>query len=113
MHELSLCEGVLQSIQIAAEEEHFSRVRGVWLEIGVLSCVEPDAMRFAFDAVMKTTLAEGATLNIITIPGQGWCSHCEKQVEVIERYDACPNCQHHPLQISAGDRMQIKQLEVE
>ena len=113
MHELSLCEGILQSIETAAKKEHFSQVRSVSLAIGALSCVEPDAMRFAFDAVMKTTLAEGAALNIMIIAGQGWCSQCEQQVEMVERYDACPNCQHHPLVIQAGDQMQIKQLEVE
>jgi Zn finger protein HypA/HybF involved in hydrogenase expression len=35
-------------------------VKRVWLKIGQLSCVEPKALCFAFDAVMKDALADRA-----------------------------------------------------
>ena len=69
MHEMSLCEGVLQVLQTEAGKQGFSRVKAVWLEIGDLSSVEPDAMFFSFDAVTRNSLADGAKLNIINVPG--------------------------------------------
>ena len=69
MHELSLAEGVLDLIEETARREGFSRVHGVWLEIGRQSAVEPEAMRFCFDAVVRGTLAEGARLEIDVTDG--------------------------------------------
>ena len=53
MHEMSLCEGILQVLEDNAKEKAFTSVKTVWLEIGALSGVEIEAMRFGFDAVMK------------------------------------------------------------
>jgi len=113
MHEMSLCEGVLQVLETEARRQGFSRVRQVWLEIGQLAGVETEAMRFCFDAVMKGSLADRARLNIVETPGQAWCMICAKTVPVRQRFDACPDCGSHQLQVTAGDQMKIKELEVE
>lgn len=113
MHELSLCEGVLEALQQNAATEGYSRIKVVWIEIGILSGVEPEAMRFGFDVVMKGSLAEGAALEIIEVPGSAWCMQCAKSVEVRQRFDACPDCGSYPLQVTGGEQMRIKELEVE
>jgi hydrogenase nickel incorporation protein HypA/HybF len=113
MHEMSLCEGILQILEDHAKRRHFQRVKTVWLEIGALSGVEPEAMRFSFDAVTHGTLAAGATLEIIDIPGQAWCMRCANKVTVQQRYDACPDCGSYQLQVTGGEEMRIKELEVE
>ena len=113
MHEMALCEGVLQILQDNAVSQGFERVKTVWLEIGVLSGVEPEAMKFSFDAVTRGTLADHARLVIIETPGQAWCMQCAKNVAVNERFDACPDCGSYQLQVNGGDEMKIKELEVE
>ena len=113
MHEMSLNEGVLQILQDHAKSQGFERVKTVWLEIGELSGVEVEAMRFGFDVIMKDTLADGAKLEIIRVPGQAWCMPCEKNVQVKQLFDACPDCGSYQLQVTGGDQMQIKELEVE
>ncbi|MES9942014.1 MAG: hydrogenase maturation nickel metallochaperone HypA [Candidatus Thiodiazotropha sp. 6PLUC2] len=113
MHEMSLCEGVLQIVEESATNQGFSKVKTVCLEIGALSGVEIEAMRFGFDAVMKGSLADGATLEIINIPGEAWCMPCAKRVEVSARFDACPECGSFQLQVTGGDEMRVKELEVE
>ncbi len=113
MHEMSLCEGVLQVLQTEAEKQGFHRVKTVILEIGDLSSVEPEAMRFSFDVVMKNSLAENANLTIENIPGTAWCMQCSKNVLIKQRYDECPDCGGYQLQVVSGDEMRIKELEVE
>jgi hydrogenase nickel incorporation protein HypA/HybF len=113
MHEMSLCEGVLQILEEHATSQGFTQVKTVWLEIGALSGVDPEAMRFGFDAVMKGTLAEGAALEIIDLPGTAWCMQCSRSVPVQARFDACPDCGSFQLQVTGGDEMRIKELEVE
>jgi hydrogenase nickel incorporation protein HypA/HybF len=113
MHEISLCESVVQVIEDQALAQGFRHVRLVKLEIGRLAGVEIEAMRFGFDAVTRDTIADGASLEIIEAPGTAWCPHCQQRVEVLQRYDACPSCGHAPLELTAGDEMRIVELEVE
>jgi len=112
MHEMSLCEGLLQVIEDSAVRENFSRVKTVWLEFGRFSCIEPEAMRFSFDVVVKGTLADGAKLEMIEVPASIWCSICAKEVDIGQRFEPCPLCGTYALQISGGDEMRIKELEV-
>ncbi|MDP2072057.1 hydrogenase maturation nickel metallochaperone HypA [Methylotenera sp.] len=112
MHEMSLAENVLQIIEESARTQNFQRVRIVVLEIGKLSAVEPDAMRFCFDAVMRGTLAEGAELQLIETPGLAVCLACGTEVEMQEQYGLCQNCASPRLKITAGDQVRVKDLAV-
>lgn len=113
MHEMSLAMGVLQIDEEAARAQHFRRVRSVLLEIGELSMVEAEAMRFCFDAVSRGTLAEGAVLNVVEVAGQGLCFNCNMTVPLAALYDPCPACGGHPVQATGGTEMRVKELEVE
>ena len=113
MHEMALAEGVLQIVEDAARREGFARVRAVWLEIGQLASVEPDAMRFCFDAVTRRSVAEGARLEIVATPGAAWCMKCSQPVALAALGEACPRCGSYQLQVTGGDAMRAKELEVE
>ena len=113
MHEMSLTEGVLRVLEDQAKTHHFSRVKTLWLEIGELSSVDPEALRFCFEAISAGTLAADARMEIIRLPGQALCMDCGKQVHLIERYASCPECGGEKLQVCGGDEMRIKELEVE
>src|SRR5512135_3124638 len=113
MHEMSLAESVLQIIEDSARVQNFSRVRTVTLEIGQLAAVEPEAMRFCFDAVTRGSLAEGAKLEIVETPGQGWCMECEKAVPLQEQLALCPECGGARVQVTSGNEMRVKELEVD
>ena len=112
MHEMSLAEGVLQVIEDAARQDPFSQVVAVWLEIGELSGVEPEALAFCFDAVTRGSVAAGACLEIVAVPGQAWCAACHQSVPVKEIFDACPHCGGYPLQVTDGRQMRVKEIEV-
>jgi hydrogenase nickel incorporation protein HypA/HybF len=112
MHEMSLCEGILQIMQDESKNQGFKQVKNLWLEIGRLSGVEVEALRFSFDVVTRNTIADGAGLNIIDLPGNAWCMQCAESVEVSKRFDECPKCGSYQLQVTGGDEMRIKELEV-
>ena len=113
MHEMSLAEGVLQLIEDSSKKEKFSRVRTVWLEIGQLAGVEVEAMKFCFDAVVRDSIAHEAKLVVIETPGQAWCLHCAEVVHVRALFDACPKCGSHQVQVTGGNEMRVKELDVE
>ena len=113
MHEMSLAENVLQIIEDAARDQGFVKVRTVILEIGQLAVVEPEAMHFCFNAVMQGSIAEGATLQIINMPGEGWCMQCARTVLISEQPAICPQCGGYRVQATGGMQMRVKELEVE
>ena len=113
MHEMALCEGVLQVLETESKTQGFKTVKTVWLEIGELSSVEPEAMLFSFDVVTKGSLADGAKLKIVNAPGTAWCMICAKSITIKQRFDACPDCDSNQIQVTGGDQMKIKELEVD
>ncbi|TRZ99755.1 MAG: hydrogenase maturation nickel metallochaperone HypA [Rhodocyclaceae bacterium] len=113
MHELAMAEGILQLIEDSARAQGFRSVRTVWLEVGQLSSVEAEAMRFCFGAVTRDSIAAGASLEIVDIPGQGWCPRCLRTVSLRALYDPCPHCGSYQVQASGGTEMRVKELEVD
>jgi len=113
MHEMSLCEGVLRIVQEQAKLQNFSRVRKVWLEIGEFSCAVPDSMALCFEAITAGTLADGATLEMINVPGKGRCRKCAAEFAMNKRYDACPECGAFGIEVVEGGAMRVKELEVD
>lgn len=113
MHELAICESIRGAIEEQAAISHFEVVRRVTLEIGALAGVEPEALRFGFDVAMRGSVAEAATLVVIECPAAAWCLPCGANVSIAARYDPCPRCGSHQLQVTAGEELRIKELEVD
>ena len=113
MHEMALAQGVLDVIEEQARRARFHAVRTVFVEIGELSGVEPQAISFCFDAVTRGSIAEGARLEIVPVEGRGICIDCGEAVRLRERFDACPQCGAYGVQATAGTGMRVKELEVD
>lgn len=113
MHELSLAESLVELVEDEALKQGFGRVRKIRLEVGALSGVEPEALRFGFEVAAQRTCAEGAELEILRPPGEAWCFACERTVTIAEYYDGCSHCGGHRLQVTGGRQFQLKELEVE
>lgn len=113
MHEMSLAEGVLQVVEETAMREKAQRVKLIVLEIGRLAAVEPEALRFCFAAVADGSVAHGAALEIIEVPGTGWCMACSATVAMEEIYGTCPHCGSHQLRANAGTEMRVREVEIE
>lgn len=112
MHEMSICESILDLMKNQARTQNFDKVKRVSLEIGSLSGVEIEALKFGFDVVMRDSIAEGAALDIIETEGKAWCFSCGDTVAIMARYEPCPKCGSHQLQVTGGEELRIKELEV-
>ena len=110
MHELGITESI---VAIASEYAQGLTVKQVTLEIGQLSAVMPDAIRFCFDVCSQGTVLEGATLKIIEVPGLGRCRHCRTEMSLTEPFGICDRCGSVELEIIQGEELKIKEMEVE
>ena len=113
MHEMALAEGILQLVEETAQREHAQRVKLVVLEIGQLSTVEADALKFCFDAVTKGSIASGAALEIVLVSGAGWCMECAATLPMQELFGACPQCGGYQMQATGGTEMRVKEIEID
>jgi len=112
MHELSLIEGMRDILESAADRNGSARILRVRIEAGAFSAVEPDALTFAWEVVMRGSKAEGAVLELIVLPGRAFCYDCLQTVQIDQRLDPCPLCGGGKLMPEAGDALRIKNMEV-
>lgn len=108
MHELAITESIVAAI---VERVEGSRVDKVTLVIGELSGVEADSVRFCFEVCTKDTLLEGATLEILDVPGRAWCGGCQAEIALHEPIPLC-ECGSTDIEILGGQELTIKQVEV-
>jgi hydrogenase nickel incorporation protein HypA/HybF len=112
MHEMSLMESVREIVDEAVRAHGASRVAVVRLRIGALASVDPEALRFAFDVVMKGGPAEAAALEIESAPGAAWCWDCAATVALGAAEVACPACGGHRLEITGGTEMRVHEIDL-
>ncbi len=112
MHEISLLENLREILEAEAVKQQFSRVNRITLEIGKLSCVEPDALKFGFDAVMKGSPAENAEIIFVETDGKGLCRNCDQQFAMTTLYEPCPLCGKPGASVLQGREMRILDLIV-
>jgi hydrogenase nickel incorporation protein HypA/HybF len=110
MHELSITRNV---VAIVAERAAGQRVTRVRLQIGCLSAVLPDAIRFCFDICAADTPLAGARLEIDEIGGRGRCDDCGAETALSIPAGRCPACGAAGLRLIAGQELNIKEMEVE
>ncbi len=108
MHELAIMESVVDAVSERVGDAHVVRVQ---LEIGKLSGIVPDALRFCFDLSTEGTPLAGAALEIIEIPGRARCVDCAADVE-LESVIALCGCGSANLKFLSGQELKIKQVEV-
>lgn len=112
MHEMALCQGMVELIADQQRRNGFEKVRRVIVEVGALGHVDPHALEFAFEVGARGSVAEAAVLEIREIPGRGWCMNCSETVAIDRRGDACPHCGGYQLIVQEGEDMRLKELEV-
>ena len=108
MHELSICQGIVESVCEAVPE---GEVLVVTVEIGKLSGVVPEAVRFCFDACAHGTRVEGARLDVVEVPGRGRCGSCDRELDMDELIARC-SCGNPFLEIVRGRELRIRSVEV-
>src|SRR5690348_4752074 len=98
MHELALTQSVVDQV---SERLPGARVTRVALEIGRLSGVVCDSVRFCFDLCTQGTTLEGARLEIIETAGRAQCRRCGADFAVQDLFTAC-RCGSPEIDLMAG-----------
>lgn len=112
MHELSLCRSLCEQLLTLCRQEGVSRLHKVELEIGVLSCVEPEALRFCFENMAKPEPLLGAQLAVLRTDARAECADCGYAYAMTGWQTLCPRCGSVRRTVSGGEAVIIKSVEV-
>lgn len=109
MHELSIANAVVESVCEAVPDGQ--RVHAVHLEVGALSGVVEDALRFSWELATEGTPLQGARLEIELVKIQLFC--CGETFEPDSPWQlVCPRCGLPCGDLRRGRELSIKSLEV-
>jgi hydrogenase nickel incorporation protein HypA/HybF len=108
VHELAITEGV---VDVVTERLPGTRITCVRLEIGALSGVVADSVRFCFDLVTEGTDLQGARLEITEPPGSCKCRVCGSEFEPDGPVILCP-CGSADIAVLTGQDLKITSVMV-
>jgi hydrogenase nickel incorporation protein HypA/HybF len=108
MHELAITQSIVDAI---TERTGAAQVKTVRLEIGKLSGVVPDAVRFCFEVVTEGTALQGADLEIAEPAGEAHCRTCRLTFPMSDLILLCA-CGSADIELQHGDQLLIRSVEV-
>jgi hydrogenase nickel incorporation protein HypA/HybF len=111
MHELSICQALLNQVLEVAQDYPKHQVESITLKIGPLSGVEPQLLEQAFPLASIDTIAQGATLIIEHLPVKVRCLQCGAESETAPNRLLCQSCGHWQTQLQSGDEMLLASIE--
>ncbi len=113
MHELYIAESIHRLASEQAAAAGATRIIRLDLEVGALSGVVVESLEFCFPAVAKGGPAEGAELVIERVPGKAQCGACGQDYDVGSYLDPCPSCEVRAPQVTSGQQLELRSIEVE
>ena len=112
MHELGIAQSVLEAVQAEGAKRRSKPVK-VGLRIGELSAIDPDALRFSFEALTLQTDLQDLQLEIEFCPRRHRCRHCGTEFEVKDFVFDCPQCGTNRSECISGEELQLAYVELE
>lgn len=112
MHELSICQALLDQVDGIAREHGASRVERILLLVGPLSGVEPALLQHAYPLAAAGTIAEHARLVIEAAPVRVRCGECGAESDARPNRLLCGSCGGWRTRLISGDEMLLANLEL-
>lgn len=112
MHELSVCQSLLDQVNTIAAEHHATSIEKIFLQIGPLSGVEPELLQSAFPIARADTIAAGAELVIQRMPVQVRCKTCHAETAATLNRLLCGECGDWRTELLSGDELLLERVEM-
>ncbi len=114
MHEAAIAQNVIDAVCERLEVDRIpGRVQAICLQVGRLTAVVPDNLRFMFQVLSAETPLAGVRLEIEQVPVRLRCRACGLSFEPGDVRFVCPGCSRAEVEITKGRELLIEALEVE
>jgi hydrogenase nickel incorporation protein HypA/HybF len=112
MHELSIALSMIEQIEEEADKRGGGTVEAVFVRIGVLSGVDTQALRFAYELAREGTELATARLEIEAVPLLVHCPQCAATHAPDLQHIACPRCVTPAQEILQGKELEVRAFEI-
>ena len=112
MHEMGIATSVLDAARKEAELHPGAKVLKVGLRIGEWSGVDPESLRFCFEALV-TGCEDAPALEIDFRLRQNRCPGCGTVFALRDYEIDCPNCGAAGTEPVSGDELELAYVELE
>ncbi len=122
MHEFAFAMNIFKVAEATALKYKAKKITEVILEIGEITLIVPELLQRSFEMATKGSIAEGAKLTILIIPGKIKCRQCEKISEVSLTEEAqltglqlfqCKHCESKDTEIIEGRKANVKNIKIQ
>jgi len=120
MHELSMADAIVKTVLDAAEKNQAEQILEVTIEIGKLTMLNPEQLRFLLDVLTEDTLLQDSEIIIEEIPVEIECKLCNykgsTELDDSDHYlmiVKCPECGERDLEIITGRECNVKSIKIE
>ena len=113
MHELSICQALMQQVENIAHEREAECVTEIVIGVGPLSGVEAQLLKNAFHIASAGTVAEAAKLIINDLPLRVKCGQCGGESDVAPNKLLCKICGDWHTTLVSGDELMLMSVELE
>lgn len=110
---MSITRSMMEIVREEMDRHGVKSLKRLRVRIGELTAVEPEALRFCFEAYVKGTPLEGAVLEIEDVPLMGWCAECGAEFRMEYFLRACPKCEGASVTKTTGHELDIVSMEAE
>ncbi len=112
MHELSVCQGLLDQVTGIARQNRATAIKRIRLQIGPLSGVEPQLLEQAFPLASAGSVAEHAELAIEMGVVRVRCETCGAETEAGANRLLCGACGDWHTRLVSGDELLLVSVEL-
>ena len=112
MHEMSIALAIIDEITEEMERQGGGAVAAVHLRIGVLSGVDSQALRFAYELACEGSACAGSRLEIESVPLLVYCPQCATTHAASPQEILCPRCITPAQEILEGRELEVRALEI-
>ena len=122
MHEASVAQSIVSTVLNEAQKQDATRIESIEIDVGELTSLGIDQVRFWMETSFQGTIAENAEIVFRSIPTKLHCLECNFQGPVATREDpahhlrlpsfACPECQSPRIEITQGKETIIRKIKI-
>jgi hydrogenase nickel incorporation protein HypA/HybF len=113
MHELSVCQALLDQVQALARANDALAVTAITVEVGPLSGLEPELLSRAYSLARVDTLAEEAELIVNAASIRVACDQCGAETAATRNNLVCGKCGNWRTRLVSGDELILVSVELE
>jgi len=113
MHELSICQALIEQVESIARENQALAVKTIWVQVGPLSGAEIPLLEHAYPVAAAGSVAEDAELILEHMPVRVRCRSCGGESEAAPNRLVCGQCGDYHTDLISGDEMLLARLELD